>query len=378
MSGVVHVITALERGGAQRNTLETAARLHRDDRPQWLIAGRPAALDEEARERLGRRFLSLPSLVGPIRPLDDGAALFSLHRALSALRDRLGRPLVVHTHSSKAGVLGRLAARALEGARVVHTVHGFGFEALGPRRRSLLLAMERLAAPATHRLVFVSTHDIELAERLRLGVRVPRALIRSGIDPRLAARACDADRRVRARRALGVPPDAVVALTVANMKPQKDPLFHVEVLAAWRARRPEAQLVFVGDGPLRSAMEERARVLGVRQALHLPGFVESTIDALAAADVFLLASRWEGLPRSVLEALVAGLPVVVRDAGWARDLSFTSRLIARPLEAPASELAAALQTAVAWGRQSVVLPEAFTLDGMLSALDRLYDELLQA
>ncbi len=375
MSAVVHVVTGLERGGAQRVALETAARLHRPDRPQLLVTGPPSDLEEEARTRLGRRLLHVAELRRPLAPLQDTTALLTLHRLLHRLQGEHGAPLIVHTHTSKAGIIGRLAARAVSGVRVVHTVHGFGTRALGERHAPLLELAERVAGAASDVLVFVSSADRREADDKGLAPHAERRIIRAGVSP---SRAVSDEERRQARARFGVPDDAALAVTVGNLKPQKDPLFHVEVLAAWRERQPNARLLFLGDGPLRSDVERRARELSVDDALLLPGFVDDPRAAYAAGDVYLLASSWEGLPCSTLEALTAGLPAAVRHAGWADDLRFTHRVAARTLGVSADEMAAALDDAYELGREPVTLPSAFTFDGMLADLDALYDELLAA
>jgi glycosyltransferase involved in cell wall biosynthesis len=372
MSGVIHVITALERGGAQRTALETAAHLHHPRRPQLLVAGEGGALDDEARARLGARFISLPSLRHPIAPLADLGVVADLQRLLRRESERLRPPVVVHTHSSKAGIVGRLAAAAV-GLPTVHTVHGFGIDALGPRLRPALLAAERVVAPLTDVVVFVAHADAAFADAHGLFRGTPRRVIRSGIEAGAfrALRAASDDDRTQARARVGLDPRAPVAVTVANLKAQKDPLFHVDILAAWRRRSPGAQLVFVGDGPLRAAVLQGARDAGVADALHLVGFVDDVTPWLAVADVFLLASAWEGMPRSVLEATAAGLPCVVRDTGWAADLAFARSITALPAAADATAFAAALSGR--HRRAPARLPREFTEAGMLDDLRALYD-----
>lgn len=373
MSGVVQLITALERGGAQRIALEAAARLHRSDRPQLLVTGPPAALDEEAKERLGRRLLHVAPLVNPLHPLQDLTALLELHRLFERLVERLGAPVVIHTHSSKAGVLGRLAARAVRGTRVVHSVHGFGTGALGERSRPVLELAEHVAGAATDALLFCSRADQRSADEKRLAPRARRALIRDAVDP---VAPTTTEERARARQALGLADDVPLAVTVGNLKAQKDPVFHVDVLAAWRRRRPNARLLYLGDGPLREEVEARCRAHGLDDALILPGFVTDPRGAYAAGDVYLLASLWEGLPCSVLEAITSGLPAAVRHAGWADDLDFTDRVVPRRLGVSPDEMVDALEAAFVLGRAPVTLPSSFTFEGMLSELDALYDELL--
>lgn len=384
MTAVIHVVTALERGGAQRNTLETAARLHHPGRPQLVVTGQPAALDDEAAARLGTRLLRVPDLVGHLDPVKDVGAALALARLIDRAVDRLGGPVVVHTHSSKAGVLGRLAARSVRGVVVVHTVHGFGLEALGTRRQWVLEAAERIAGPAGDVMVFVSDADRARAEALGLlGPGGPRAVtIRSGVEPApFHALRDDTERRRAARQRHGIADDEPLAVTVGNLKPQKDPLFHAEILAAWRQRSPRARLLFLGDGPLRAAVEARARALGLGSpreggALLLPGFADGTEDALAAADVFLLASAWEGLPRAVLEATAAGLPCVVKDTGWAADVSWARSIRALPAGASPADFARALDELARKRPRVARLPRPFTLAGMLHDLAELYDDLI--
>jgi glycosyltransferase involved in cell wall biosynthesis len=364
LSGVVHVITSLERGGAQRNTLETAARLHHPARPQLLITGggERAALDDEAAARLGSRFLRVPALQNAIGLHDVGAVL-DLSRVLSREVARLRPPVVVHTHSSKAGVIGRMAAQTVSGVVVVHTVHGFGLEAFGARRSWLLEAAEKSVAPLAARYVFVSEAD--RARALELGLANDRnaLLIRSGIDVA----------RFTGLHDVGRAKQGPVILTLANCKPQKDPLFHIAIFRAVVDRAPSARCVFVGDGPLREQVQQRVEALGLREHVQLHPFVDDVRPFLAAADVFLLASAWEGLPRSVLEATAAGLPCVVRDTGWAQDVSFARSITALAKDDDADAFAAALLK-----KHRAVpkkLPREFTQDGMLEALKDLYDEL---
>jgi glycosyltransferase involved in cell wall biosynthesis len=373
VSAVVKVITALERGGAQRVALETAARLHRSDRPVYLVASPGGALHDEATERIGRRRLEVANLSNALSPLGDVSALVELHRLFHRLREEHGGPVVVHTHSSKAGVLGRLAARAVPEAIVVHSVHGFGTGALGDKARPILEWAERVAGAATDLLLFVSEANRREADADGLAPRARRAIIRDAVDP---VAPTTLEERERARAALGLSDDTPLAVTVGNLKPQKDPVFHAEVLAAWRRRRPDAHLLFLGDGPLREETEARARALGVDDAMLLPGFVPDPRPTYAAGDVFLLASAWEGLPCALLEAITSGLPAAVRHQGWGDDLGFTSRVVPRRQGCSAEDMADALESAFLLGRGVETLPSSFTFEGMLSELDALYDELI--
>ena len=172
---VCHVITILELGGAQDNTLYTVSHM----KPPFaasLVCGPGGILDEDV-TRLGIKVRFVPSLVRAVRPARDLAALRALVRIF-----REERPDIVHTHSSKAGILGRLAARRARVPRVVHTIHGYGFHAAQPRwQYRTFLGLERLAARFTDRFIAVSRANLE--QGLALGLFTPEkvSLIRSGI-----------------------------------------------------------------------------------------------------------------------------------------------------------------------------------------------------
>ncbi len=306
MSGpirVLHVITRLELGGAQRNTLYTVGHLDREAFAPALAWGPGDLLDGEA-EALDRVALHpVPELVRPVRPLEDLRAVRALQRVI-----RAEGPHIVHTHSSKAGILGRLAARREGVPVVVHSVHGFGFTPLQPAPvRALFLGLERLASRWTHHFIAVSRANLRRGVELGLFGEERCTVIRSGIA---LERYREAGGGAELREALGVPREALLVTQVGNFKPQKAPLDFVRMAAAVARRVPAARFLMVGDGPLRGEVEALAARLGIADRLLLPGWQEDVPAVLAATDVAVLTSRHEGLPRAVVEAVAAGVPVV--------------------------------------------------------------------
>jgi glycosyltransferase involved in cell wall biosynthesis len=333
---VVHIITKLELGGAQQNTLFTLAHLDRGRFAPYLLAGCGGLLDEEARRSDGLRSTWVPSLIREIRPWRDLWALLVLRWQLVRIRREAGPLMIVHTHSSKAGILGRWAARLAGASAIIHTFHGFGFHDEQPRwARRLFIWMERLTASVTDGVIVVSRANQRLGDACGLfgspgskktAGRPPARLIRSGID--FAAfqsaggerGASAASPRISLREELGVAPEAQVVLTVACLKPQKAP--GDIVAAAGRVLRTEPSAVFLiaGDGELRPELEAMIRANGLEGRVILLGWRRDIPQLLRAADLFLLTSRWEGLPRVILEARLAGLPVVATAADGVIDV----------------------------------------------------------
>ena len=292
---VLHVITHLDYGGAQSNTLLSVAGLDRDRYEVDLVGG-PGPLEDEARAAADR-LIVLPFLRRSlISPGDLRVAL--------ALTRLVGDYDVVHTHGSKAGVLGRVAARLRRVPVVVHTIHGFPVhDHMSRRRRQLLLALERVAARCADRIVCVC--DANRSEALALGIARPDQLrvVVSGVpSDRVQSGSGE-----RVRHELGIPQDAPVVGTVTRLMEQKAPLDFVAAAGRVVAAATDAHVLLVGDGPLHDQVA--AAAAGVPR-LHLLGFRTDVPDVLAAMDVVAFSSLWEGLGRALTEAVMIGKPVV--------------------------------------------------------------------
>lgn len=330
MITVVHVITKLELGGAQENTLYTCRHLDRNRFRVVLVFGPGGLLDSTLDELASSaKLIRVPELIRKLDPKTDAACFSELRRifweqqAAHWQGELAPHDFIVHTHSSKAGVIGRLAARAAEVPHIVHTIHGFGFHPWQPRlTKTLFVNAERAAGRVTH--AFIGVSRANLAEARARGIIPPRAvvkLIRSGMDIGQIRRASGLRKEVR--RSLNLEPEAEVVLSIANFKPQKDPLTMIEAFAALRKRRPRALLLFAGDGPLRGEVETAVSRLGLEDHVRLLGWRRDVPELLAACDVVALSSLFEGLPRSAVQAVAArrsfvgtrvdGTPEIIRD-----------------------------------------------------------------
>ena len=307
-SSVATVITRLE-GGAGQHALRGALSLDPARYQMTIITGSgdPLLLDQAA--AAGLEVVTEPALRAPIAPRSD-------LRALARLRELLGRRSfdIVHTHTAKAGVLGRLAAHRAGVPRLVHTYHGFPFhEFQAAPRRQAYVQIERGLGQITDLALCVGTGVAVEAVRRRL--ISPERIRTIGVvaDGRTLSHgasnggALNGGARARARGLLGLPADATVVGAVGRLTYQKAP---GDFLAALQALdRPDVTGVWVGDGELAAQVAAQAReTSGVR--VVLAGQRADVPELLPAFDVFALPSRYEGLPTAVVEAMMCGIPVV--------------------------------------------------------------------
>lgn len=378
---VVNVITSLVVGGAQETALRYCSRLDPARYRGMLVCGPdigPEGVLHDKAGLMGVDVVTVPTLHRRMRPLADARSLVAL-----TLLFRRERPAIVHTHSSKAGQLGRQAARLAGVPVVVHTVHGWSFhDGMSKPAHAAAVLVERLAARWTTAFVVVADADRETGIRLRIGRPDQYTVVRSAIeldDYRPAPGA-----RARSLDALGLETTGPLIGTVTRFLPQKDPETLVRVLARIVAAIPGAQGVVVGDGPMRPQVERLVDELGVGASVHLLGPRHDVATLIPAFDVFLFTSRWEGLPRVVVEAAAAGLPIVATDVGGVSELLDDDSAVLVPAgdaDALTAGVLALLQDrrrASSLGQAASGRAGAFGVEAMADDLQRLYERLTDA
>jgi glycosyltransferase involved in cell wall biosynthesis len=316
---VSHVITRLIVGGAQENTVATVLGLMRKPGVTVdLISGPSSAVEGTLEPEFAAHpgvLKILPSLVRPVHPWQDTRATFALAREY-----RASRPDIVHTHSGKAGFVGRLGARLAGVKCIVHTIHGPSF---GPFQGALANLVyktaERTVAPITTH--FVSVAQAMTDQYLEAGIGSPERYTRifSGfpLEPFLAI-GKDAAERAR----WGLSPGDFVVAKIARLFELKG---HDELVAAaaqLAGRVPNIKFLLIGDGPLRGRIEADVRDRGLQKFFVFAGLVKpaDVPRTLGAADVVAHLSMREGLPRALSQALAAGKPVVAYDRDGAREV----------------------------------------------------------
>jgi glycosyltransferase involved in cell wall biosynthesis len=289
---ILYVITRAERGGAQVHLLDLISNLPGQYEP-IVSAGEDGFLLEQCKQ-MGVAVSIIPSLVQPVHLLKDLQALIGLIKQL-----RRVKPDVVHAHTSKAGLLARFAAY-ITGTPVVFTAHTWSFaRGLPLLQQWIAIPLEWIAAALGGKIITVSEANHERAEEMRIGRKTDLLTIWNGI-PDVRARANPGTHRVKR------------LIMVARFVPQKD---HRLLLQALRGVRNAWSLALVGDGPCRKEIEDLAGDFGLDDRIQFLGDRSDIVGLLADADIFLLPSRWEGLPISILEAMRAGLPVIASDVG---------------------------------------------------------------
>ncbi|MCE9649117.1 MAG: glycosyltransferase [Parvibaculum sp.] len=256
--------------------------------------------------RIHKHFL--PTLVRPLRLRADLAATFALWRLCRAVR-----PDIVHTHTSKAGFVGRVAAFLAGVPVILHGVHILPFLNVGAVQRAVYLVAEKLLVPATD--VFVDVSQGMKAECLRYGIgtEATHLVVPSGMDVarfRQAVPVADAEFAAERPAAIAGWAGAEVILMVAAFEERKRQLAFLDVFAGIAAERPHAVLLLGGDGPCRDAIERRISALGLKDRVALIGFREDIERWMKRADVCVLSSEREGLPRVIVQYALAGRPIV--------------------------------------------------------------------
>jgi glycosyltransferase involved in cell wall biosynthesis len=286
-------------GGAQIHVRDLSTALRAAGHDAVVVAGTNGVLADDLRAH-GVPYYSLRHLAREVGPLQD-------IRGFSELRETLReiQPDIISTHSTKAGFIGRIAGKTL-GIPTLFTAHGWGFtDGRPPLQAFAFWAVERTTAAWAARIITVCESDRTAAVRARVTSSDRLVTIHNAMP--------DIDETLRARPG-NSPAQLVMVARLSRWKDQPTLLHALSGL-----KDLDWQLEFVGDGPLRGQLEELAQNLGLTSRVTFLGFRRDVPERMAEAQVFLLISKWEGFPRSILEAMRAGLPVVASDVGGVRE-----------------------------------------------------------
>lgn len=388
---IVHIITRLILGGAQENTLITCRMLAQRGHDVILITG-PAigpegALYEQA-EKGGYRTIILNDLRREINPVYDIPAYFKLKKLLKELQ-----PDIVHTHSAKAGILGRYAGYALKGAfadkpaapHVVHTIHGLAFhEYQNPLLSRFYIAVEKAAAKHTDAFIAVADTMTEKARAAGIGLDKPFTTAYSAIDEDAYLAPPSRDDIVAFRRKYTISNEATVIVKIARLFELKGHDFVIESARRLAAKHDNVVWLFVGDGLLNDALRRQIQFAGLTHRFKFTGLLSPDKIPLAihASDILVHCSLREGLARVLPQAMLCGKPVVSFDIDGAKEVvNNKTGFLVTPENI--DQLTAACEKLItdpdlrmrlgAAGRQSVV--SQFAPDTMTDTIEKVYNSL---
>jgi glycosyltransferase involved in cell wall biosynthesis len=331
---VLRIFSRLNVGGPAVHVILLASELDALGYSTTVAVGREAPWEGNLRDladRKGVTCVQVPGLGREIRPWSDAQALWALYRMMRDLR-----PDIVHTHTAKAGVLGRSAARLAGIRRVVHTYHGHVLRGyFGAARTAVFRAVERRLSHGTRVLIAVSA--AVKADLVALGVAPAERIRVIPLGLELQPLAAATLPRGSLRREAGVPDDAPLVGIVGRLTAIKDVTTFLAAAARIRARVPGARFAVVGDGEMRYGLQEDAAHHGLLDAVHFHGWRYDMPAVYGDLDVAVNTSLNEGTPVALIEAMAAGRPVVATRVGGTPDLLGDG---ARGLLVPAGDPAA--------------------------------------
>ena len=299
---LLHVITHLPIGGAQDNTLYTVELLNKDKYDISLSCNLNGELVSRAKKVKHLKLYDVPNLRREVSIINDIRAFLYLYKLI-----KKENFTIIHTHSSKAGFLGRVAAMLNKTPIVIHTIHGFAFhDYMNSFKKNIFIYLEKLSAKWTHGLVTVS--NLNKKKVVDLGIAPIEKLknIYSGIDLTLFIN----EKNDQFRKELNLDSSHLLLGSVGRLSNQKDPITMIEAFCIVIKRFPSAHLTLVGDGELRDEILIKINQLQLNGRVHLTGNKNDPWKIYHSLDLFIMSSIYEGLGRSITEALSCGVPVV--------------------------------------------------------------------
>ncbi|MFA5351232.1 MAG: glycosyltransferase family 4 protein [Candidatus Omnitrophota bacterium] len=311
-TNILYVITKLELGGAQKQLLELIRGLDKTRFNIFLFTAQKGILMPDAlsmNEINVKRSSWLERNLNPVKDLFSLVELFIFIK-----RNKID---IIHTHSSKAGILGRIAGRLAGTKTVMHTVHGWPFHRYQPfLARIIFLWLERIAATCSDKLIVVSQSDLHKGLKYICNNQNKYALMNYGVETNL-----NAEQSYEAvKKELQIKEGDLIVGNISCFKPQKAPLDFLKLAALVKKSHPRVKFVLVGDGILRKKIQSQILHFGLQESVTLTGWRKDIPKLLSNMDILVLTSLWEGMPISVLEAMRCAKPVVATDTGGIREI----------------------------------------------------------
>ena len=323
---VVHIITRLDKGGSAENTLLTTIGLDKNKYDVVLIKGLSLESDMSAEEKTsldgglkqaelkGVKLITVPSLIRRINPILDLRTLFRLYRIFLQ-----GKPAIVHTHTSKAGILGRWASFFARIPIIVHTPHGhifYGYH--GKIKTKLFILIEKLTAIITDRIIALTKREKEDHIQFNISKPYKFTVIHSGVNLEDFSKSFDNNKELK--KELGIPITDSIVATVGRLVEIKGHRYLLDAARLVLNKIANVTFLFVGDGHLMTELISHASALGIKNKAIFTGWRSDVAQLINTFDIFALPSLNEGMGRVLVEAMAMGKPIVASNIGGIPDL----------------------------------------------------------
>ena len=388
---IIHIITRLDKGGSAENTFLTVLGIVKKNYEVVLVKGPTYESKMSKEEHIsvisglkeanlkGVKIVNNPFLLRRINPVYDFLALFSLWVFL--IKEK---PTIVHTHTSKAGLLGRLAAKLAGVPIIVHTPHGhifFGY--FGTLKTKIFIFLERLASRITDKIVALTNKERDDHVSFKIDKKEKFVVIFSGVELD-RFKELDPEQKRNVKKELGLFDNSFIVGTAGRLVPVKGPQYLIKAAKYVISKYPKTFFIFIGDGRLRQNLEKEAFNLGIKENIIFLGWRSDVAKIISIFDVFALPSLNEGMGRVLVEVMALGKPIVASDVGGIPDLVIDGKngfLV--PARNP-KELAKYIQILIEdeakreqMGLAGKMSAQNFSKDIMVERITNLYNELLQ-
>ena len=324
---VLHIITRFDKGGSAQNTYLSLLGLRKKNYQLSLVSGlslesemkheeiKAKEKDIQILESEGIEYIQCPFLLRRINIIKDLKAFFDIWRIIKKYN-----PIIVHTHSSKAGLMGRLAAKLAGAPIIVHTPHGhvfFGY--FGPFKTKLFIIFEKLASRITDKIVALTNREKKDHILFKIAEEDKFSVIYSGIELNILKESSSEEKQ-NLKKELGIPENSLIVGTAGRLVPVKGPEFLVKASKYIISKYPDTYFMFTGDGPLEQDLKRKALEMGISDNIIFLGWRDDLVKIISIYDIFVLPSLNEGMGRVLVEAMALGKSIVASNVGGIPDL----------------------------------------------------------
>lgn len=376
---ILHIITNLELGGAQRHVLSLINNLDNAKYNIHIISAPQGALLDEARSLSNAHVCLLPMLKRQISPINDLKSLIFIRQYIK--RHNIH---IVHTHSSKAGIIGRWAGQISGAQAILHTVHGWSFNDYQCwLLKWMYVLLEMVTARITTAFIAVSHNDINKGMRYKIGNKKQYHLIHYGVKVNTDI---SLDEQTSLRQEFGIGPGCECITMIACLKPQKNPQDFIRLANNLKASYPKAIFLSIGDGILRDSLQKQINQDNLQAQVRLCGWRRDIEGILSISDIIVLTSLWEGMPIALLEAMAFAKPIAAYASDGVKEMisDGVNGFLAEPqdISSLSEKIDSLLHNSDQRHEMGLKAREffnnpSFTVSHMLQKTQQLYDECLE-